>query len=66
MGFEKIMSSKESSSHKINSAVRFFENLKKEIEIAETLADIQDPLILKKFLEHLENLKKEISFFYKK
>lgn len=44
--------------HDIKAAIRFLWNLYEEIQLAQSLDDIKDPQILKKFKEYIEILEK--------
>ncbi|WP_397600727.1 hypothetical protein [Silvanigrella sp.] len=46
--------------HDILAALRFLENLKTEIYIATNIEEINDPVILNKFNEVIQFLKKEL------
>lgn len=46
--------------HDIQASIRFLENLHSEISLATNIKDINDPVILKKFSEIIEIIKKEI------
>ncbi|APJ03918.1 hypothetical protein [Silvanigrella aquatica] len=48
--------------HDLHAAIRFLDNLYNEINIAKSLEEIQDPLILKKLHEVIHTLKNEIGY----
>lgn len=48
--------------HDLHASIRFLENLHTEISLATNLADVQDPIILKKFQEIIKILKKETQY----
>lgn len=48
--------------HDIRTSIRFLENLHTEISLAKELSDIQDPIILNKFQDIIQILKREVRY----
>lgn len=56
MSDDAFLLSKEQKHH-LRAALRFFMLLKKEIELATQLQDVQDPVTLSSYERHLKSLK---------